>query len=284
MQILESPAEMRAWSATQHRDGHRIGFIPTMGALHEGHLALIGEARRRCDRVVVSVFVNPMQFNRTDDFEKYPRPLDSDLDQCRQAGADAVYAPTQRAMYPPGFQTFVEPGALAEPLEGAGRPGHFRGVTTVVSKLFTAVDPDIAVFGQKDFQQLAVITQMVGDLDFGVQIVPFPTVRELDGLALSSRNRRLSAEQRSAAVIVPRALDVAERAIKAGVSDEASIVGLVQALIDTEPLARLEYVAVVDPDTLQPPVAWIGTVRVLIAVWFGDIRLIDNRSVDRVSV
>ena len=213
MDVITTPAAMQQWTAMQRSAGHRVGLVPTMGALHEGHFALVARARQSNDCVVVSIFVNPLQFNRADDFDAYPRPIDDDLAMCRNHDVDAVYAPTAAAMYPAGFETTVEPGALAEPLEGAGRPGHFRGVTTVVAKLLGAVRPDEAVFGRKDFQQLAIIRRMTIDLDMGIEIVGLDTVREPDGLAMSSRNRRLTAAQRSAAVCVPQALSAAATAL-----------------------------------------------------------------------
>ena len=196
-----------------------------MGALHAGHLALVGEAARRSDVVVVSIFVNPLQFNRGDDFDKYPRSIDDDVEACRAVGVDAVYAPTASAMYPDGFETHVEPGRLAESLEGASRPGHFRGVATVVAKLFGAIQPDIAVFGQKDFQQLAIIRRMVLDLDMAVEIVAFPTVREPDGLAISSRNRRLGADERKASVCISQALGLVADALVGGERDSSRLRG-----------------------------------------------------------
>lgn len=284
MQIFESPAAMRSWSDDQRALGLRIGLVPTMGALHAGHLALISTARERCDAAVVSIFVNPLQFNRSDDFELYPRPFDDDLEQCRAADVGAVYAPTGISMYPSGFETHVEPGSLAEPLEGAGRPGHFRGVTTVVCKLFNAVRPDVAVFGQKDFQQLAVIRRMVDDLDMGIEISSVATVREHDGLALSSRNRRLSPDQRAAAVVVPRALDAIERAVDAGIRDAGELTRLAADAVATQALARIEYVDVVDPHTLRAPTDMNALLLAVIAVWFDDVRLIDNRLIDARAV
>src|SRR4051794_36621208 len=221
--ICRDPGEMSAWSRARRSKGRSIVCVPTMGALHAGHTALIEEAARQGDVVVVTIFVNPLQFDVRDDFDKYPRPIDHDLDACRVAGVDAVYAPTASAMYPEGFQTHVEPGALAESLEGSSRPGHFRGVTTVVAKLFGAVQPDAAIFGQKDFQQLVVIRQMVADLDMGVTIVDVPTVREPDGLAISSRNQRLSDDDRRAATCVVEALRVVEAAVSTGEHDSAEL-------------------------------------------------------------
>ncbi len=277
-EILATPATMRAWSAERHRRGRRIALVPTMGALHAGHLALIDEAARHGDDVVVSVFVNPLQFNQRDDFDRYPRDLDDDLAQCRRKAVAAVYAPTARAMYPDGFQTHVEPGALAEPLEGASRPGHFRGVTTVVAKLFNAVRPDAAVFGEKDFQQLAIVRRMVLDLDMGIEIVGLPTVREPAGLAMSSRNARLDAAQRTAARVVPAALDaVAAAALTRDTTEVADLIRAGADVIAAEPLARLDHLDLVDPDTLEPVEDARGQMLASIAVWFGDVRLIDNR-------
>lgn len=280
MELLTTPADMRAWTDRHRSAGARVGFVPTMGALHAGHLALVDEARRHCDRVVVSIFVNPLQFNVRADFERYPRPIDDDLARCATAGADAVYAPTAAAMYPEGFQTHVEPGPLADRLEGAHRPGHFRGVTTVVAKLFAAVRPDIAVFGQKDAQQLAIIERMALDLDLGIEIVAFPTVREADGLAMSSRNRRLDPDDRQAATCLHRGLDAARRLAAEGVTDGAEVLRVARTPIEAEPRARLEYLELVDPRTFHP----ISEVRpadpalLLVAAWFGDVRLIDNLS------
>src|SRR5687768_6080102 len=186
MDVLTDPAAMTAWSRAARHDGATVAVVPTMGALHDGHLALVQRAAELADRVVVTIFVNPIQFNQPTDFDKYPRPIDDDLARCRQAGVAAVYAPTGATMYPSGFQTHVEPGPLADRLEGPMRPGHFRGVTTVVTKLLAAVRPDTACFGQKDYQQLAIVRRMVTDLDLGVEIVGVPTVRERDGLAMSS--------------------------------------------------------------------------------------------------
>lgn len=277
MFVASDPAAMRAWSRSTATSGHRLGFVPTMGALHHGHLALVDEARRRADRVVVSIFVNPLQFDRPTDFDGYPRPIDADLELCRQHGVDAVYAPTPAAMYPAGFQTHVVPGHLAEVLEGASRPGHFRGVTTVVTKLFGAVEPDLAVFGEKDFQQLAVIRQMVRDLDLGVEIVALPTVREPDGLATSSRNTRLSPSQRIAATCVARSLDAVRRAVSAGTFDVDALVAAAQTIVSAEPAARFEHLEIVDRVTLTPlRTVEPGHAVAVTAVWFGDVRLIDN--------
>ena len=303
MQVFDSPATMRAYSTAQRVAGRRIGLVPTMGALHPGHLALVAAARRTADVIVVSIFVNPMQFNRRDDFDTYPRPIDDDLALCRSHGVDAVYAPTAAAMYPAGFETSVEPGSLATPLEGAARPGHFRGVTTVVTKLFNAVRPDVAVFGRKDFQQLAIIRRMTIDLDMGITIVGLDTIREPDGVAMSSRNRRLSVQDRAAAMCIPRALSAAADLLAGGERRVSALLAAARVVLDREPRARVEYLDCIDPETLQPVAVLSGDVLsgqvlsgevlsgevlsgevlsgeagvIVAAVWFGDVRLIDNR-------
>jgi len=277
MTTLTEPRPMQAWADAERVAGRRIALVPTMGALHDGHLALVAEARRRAERVVVSVFVNPIQFDRRDDFEQYPRPLDDDLLVCAGAGVDAVYAPSAAAMYPEGFQSAVEVARLTEPLCGAARPGHFRGVTTVVTKLFHAVRPDVAVFGEKDYQQLAVIRRMTADLDFGIEIVGVATVREPDGLALSSRNRRLGADDRAAARCVPRALDAAADVVRVGECRAAAVVARATAVIGAEGRARLEYAELRDPETLAEVTEVAGPALLALAVWVGGVRLIDNR-------
>jgi len=267
---------MQSWSHEQRSAGRRIACVPTMGALHAGHLALIEVARRHGDVVVVTIFVNPLQFNVSDDFDKYPRPIDDDVEACRAAGVDAVYAPTAAAMYPAGFQTHVEPGPLADTLEGSSRPGHFRGVTTVVAKLLGAVQPDVAVFGQKDFQQLVIIRRMVADLDLDVTIIAAPTVRAPDGLAISSRNQRLTEADRRAAVCLFEALRIVEDAVAAGEHDSANLLSLAGDHIDAEPRAELDYLRIVDPTTLTAVDRVDQPVVVLVAARFGDVRLIDN--------
>lgn len=280
MEVFDHPSAMTAWSDGQRLEGRTIGFVPTMGALHDGHLVLMATAHQHADVVVASIFVNPLQFNRRDDFEHYPRPVDADLKACRDVGVAAVYAPTADAMYPDGFQTHVEPGALAERWEGAGRPGHFRGVTTVVTKLLNAVRPHVAVFGQKDYQQLAVVRQMVTDLDMGITIIGAPTVRETDGLALSSRNRRLTTAHRTAARCIPHALDAIETAFRRGERSVTALQAIAADVFSTEPEARVEYVGIADANTLQGLEVVDRTAVVAVAVWFGDIRLIDNVVLD----
>jgi pantoate--beta-alanine ligase len=276
MQVFTDPGDLSAWSDVQRAHGLRVGLVPTMGALHEGHVALIDEARRHADVVVVTIFVNPLQFNRPDDFAEYPRPTDHDLAACERAGVDAVYAPAASTMYPNGFQTHVVPGPLADVLEGAERPGHFRGVTTVVTKLFNAARPHVAVFGQKDYQQLAIIRRMAADLDMAIEIIGLPTVREADGLALSSRNRRLTAAQRAAAVCVPRSLQAVREAYMAGQRGPEALLAIGRAVVDAEPLARFEHLDVVQRDTLQREDPVGDNAVAVTAVWFDDVRLIDN--------
>lgn len=277
MRVFDTPDEMRSWCDAQRIAGRRLALVPTMGALHDGHMALVRDARGRADVVVVSIFVNPLQFNRPDDFAAYPRPLDDDLAICAAHGVDAVYAPTAAAMYPTGFDTHVEPGAIADRLEGAFRPGHFRGVTTVVAKLFGAVRPAVAVFGQKDYQQLTVIRRMSADLDMGIEVAAMPTVRDADGVAMSSRNRRLTTDQRAAAVCVPHALQAVADALAAGERDVAALVAAGRAVIDAEPLAAFEHLEIVHPETLESLTRVDDHAVAVTAVWFGDVRLIDNR-------
>jgi pantoate--beta-alanine ligase len=247
-----------------------------MGALHAGHLALIDRARTRGDVVVVTIFVNPLQFNRGDDFDEYPRPIDADFDRCRAAGVDAVYVPGAATMYPPEFQTHVEPGHLAESLEGAGRPGHFRGVTTVVAKLFHIAEPDLAFFGQKDAAQVAIIRRMARDLNMPVSIEVCPIVREHDGLAISSRNAYLSPQDRESALVLYRALMRVKKLFASGESDSASLVAAAKEEFAADPTVKLDYVEVVDPETLEPVAAVNSRVLVVVAAIVGQTRLIDN--------
>ncbi len=281
MDVITTPAAMRDWSQARRSLGERVGLVPTMGALHRGHLALIDAVRSRSDQVVVSIFVNPLQFNQSTDFDSYPRPIDDDLVACERAEVDAVYAPTAAAMYPSGFQTHIDPGDLAGRLEGPMRPGHFRGVSTVVNKLINATKPDVAAFGQKDFQQLAIIRRMVQDLDLGIEVLGVPIVREPDGLALSSRNVRLTPEDRLRAVVVSRSLQAAVAAFEGGERDAASLRDLVSTGINAEPRASVEYVEVVDALTLDGVTRAEPPACVLTAVWFGDVRLIDNALLDQ---
>lgn len=274
--VFDDPDRMRRWSWEQRSLGRTIAVVPTMGALHSGHRALIDEASTAADCVVVTIFVNPLQFDRAADLTSYPRPIDDDLDICVTAGVDAVYAPTANVMYPLGFETHVEPGPLAERFEGERRPGHFRGVTTVVTKLMAATAPDIAVFGEKDFQQLAIIRRLIRDLDLGIGVVGVPTVREPDGLAMSSRNVHLTPEDRSAATVISTSLASAALACAGGESDARRLTSTARALIGAESRARIEYVELVDRWTLEPLTTVDRPAVLLAAVWFGDVRLIDN--------
>lgn len=277
MIIANTPVEIREWVKQQRLSPSiTVGFVPTMGALHDGHLSLMRQARSDCDVVVASIFVNPLQFNVQADFDKYPRTDDQDISLCEEAGVDAVYLPTTDVMYPPGHETTVQPGDTATPMEGAGRPGHFAGVTTVVTKLFFSVQPDRAYFGQKDYQQLAVIRKMVVDLDMGITIIGAPTVRETDGLAMSSRNVRLSPEQRYAAPVIYKGLSDARVAFESGERKPDSLLSIITDVYSTEPLARIEYASIADAATLQPVTEIQAPVIIAVAVWFGDVRLIDN--------
>ena len=286
MRILEQVTELQAWADARRAAGRRIALVPTMGALHRGHLALAAEARRRADDVVVSIFVNPAQFDEGADLEHYPRPLEADLERCRDAGVDVVFHPDRTQLYPDGSQTWVEVIELARPLEGRARPGHFRGVTSVVTKLFLAAKPHVAVFGEKDFQQLAVIRRMVRDLCLDVEVVGHPIVREPDGLALSSRNANLDPEMRRQAPVLSRALDAAERAVAAGERDARRILRTAEIEIGKAPLAQPDYLELRDPEVLEPVTGQLGGPTLLaLAVRFrpsrgpagAGVRLIDNR-------
>jgi pantoate--beta-alanine ligase len=257
-------------------EGQRdIGLVPTMGALHAGHARLIETARAQSGYVAVSIFVNPLQFNQREDYERYARTLPADLDLCQRGGVDLIFAPDASEMYPGEMATFVEVTGLTDHFCGASRPGHFRGVTTVVAKLFHIIQPQLAFFGEKDAQQLAVIARMVHDLDFPIRIVPVETVREPDGLALSSRNQRLSPEERRSAICLYPALLHVRNSIQAGERDAARILAAASPLLDI-PLIRVDYFDLADPETLQPVKLVESPVRVLGAIFAGETRLIDN--------
>jgi pantoate--beta-alanine ligase len=267
---------LRKATAEARAGGNSIGLVPTMGALHAGHARLFQAARTETGLVVVSIFVNPIQFGPTEDFSRYPRMLDHDLALCREMGVDLVFAPEPAVMYPPGFRTFVEVHQLPDGLCGASRPGHFRGVTTVVLKLFNQVQPDVAYFGQKDAQQARVLQQMVRDLDLPIQMRICPIVREPDGLALSSRNQYLDADQRHHATVLYRSLEEARRRIEEGERDAARLRQLLVSRIHATPGAALDYAEVVDADSLQPVAQLRGPTLIALAVKFGATRLIDN--------
>jgi pantoate--beta-alanine ligase len=269
--IVRSPAEARALAQSWRREDLCVGLVPTMGALHEGHLSLVARSRAECSRTVVSIFVNPLQFGPTDDYARYPRRLEDDAHLLEAAGVDAILAPSPEAMYPPGSATRVTVSGIGEVLEGVLRPGHFEGVATVVTKLFNAVRPDRAYFGRKDAQQAALVTRVAGDLDTGVRIVVCPIVREPDGLALSSRNAYLDSAQRAAATCLFRALGAANEEFHKGEHDPERLSRVMGEVLAAEPLARSDYAEVVDELTFRPP----GRLAVL-AVRIGDTRLIDN--------
>ncbi|MFZ1043205.1 MAG: pantoate--beta-alanine ligase [Anaerolineales bacterium] len=273
MMIVSTLEELR--SARLLLDG-KLGLVPTMGYLHEGHISLARRAKAECDYVAVSIFVNPTQFGPNEDLAKYPRDLDRDLHLLEDAGVDLVWTPTPEVMYPSGFQTWVEVAEMTRPLEGAQRPRHFRGVTTVVTKLFNAAQPTKAYFGQKDAQQAAVIRRMTEDLNFPIEIVVCPIVREPDGLAMSSRNVYLDANQRKAATVLYRSLSAAKAAYEKGERDAEKLRQIMKATLASEPLAQMQYVSCADYDTLQELEKVTGKTLLSMAVFLGKTRLIDN--------
>jgi pantoate--beta-alanine ligase len=286
MRVVETVREVQASADVERAAGRRIALVPTMGALHTGHLSLVEHARKAADVVWLSIYVNPTQFDRQDDLASYPRPMQRDLEACRDAGVDLVFAPRAGEMCRGDRDTWVEVSALAKPLCGATRPGHFRGVATVVSKLFLAAKPHVAVFGEKDFQQLAVIRRMAHDLCFDVEVLGAPIVREPDGLALSSRNERLDPASRREAVVISRALDAAESAVADGERDSAQLLALVRAEIEASPRGRIDYAELRDPELLlEAPARLEADTLLAIAVFFpveegpdpATVRLIDNR-------
>lgn len=282
MEIINRRARMSSLTRKLRRENKTIGFVPTMGALHQGHLSLVEEARQMCDIVIVSIFVNPAQFNDPKDLEKYPRDLTADAALLSEYQVDYIYAPEPTEIYPEGFSTYVYVENLTETLEGASRPGHFRGVATVVTILFNTMRPDYAFFGQKDAQQVAVIKRLTKDLGFDTEIVVGKTVREESGLAMSSRNTLLSQDERQKASIIYKALREAKIAIRNGERNAVKLAQIVREKIESEPLAQIDYVAIVDNETLEP-VERIGEDAALIAVAarFGTVRLIDNTILNR---
>ncbi len=282
MEIIDTIAGLRERLGEHRRSGGKIGLVPTMGFLHAGHMELVSRAKAENDIVVTSIFVNPLQFGANEDLAKYPRNLERDSAMLREGGVDFLFAPGVTDMYPRPMETVVDVPKLGIELEGAVRPGHFAGVATVVTKLFNIVQPDNAYFGEKDYQQVAIIRRMVEDLAQPVRVVPVPTVRDTDGLALSSRNVYLSKEERAAAVIVPKALAEAERLYELGANDPAALEEALRAFIGKEPLATAEVAAARDPDTLEPLTELQGR-RVLIALFvrIGTTRLLDNRVIGR---
>jgi pantoate--beta-alanine ligase len=277
VQIVRSSEDLAPGLAALKRSG-TLALVPTMGALHAGHLALIEEARRRADKVAATIFVNPMQFGAGEDLDRYPRRESEDARMLEKAGCDLLWLPAVSEIYPEGFSTRVSVSGLSDRWEGEARPGHFDGVATVVARLLLSVGPDVAVFGEKDFQQLAVIRRMVRDLAMPVEVVGVATVREADGLALSSRNAYLSADERSRAVALPKALEAAREAIRGGTAVSAALRGAKQALVDAGFL-RIDYVALIDAATLEPLDEPGGEMRLIAAAVIGTTRLIDNMAV-----
>ena len=276
MLIFETVEAMQTWALTQKRSGKRLGLVPTMGYLHEGHLSLIAEARKHAECVVVSIFVNPIQFGPNEDFAAYPRNEARDLELCKQAGAAAVFLPTPAVMYAPDASVYVEETALQHGLCGERRPGHFRGVCTVVAKLFNCALPDVAVFGQKDFQQAAIIRRMVRDLNFPIQMIVAPTVREADGLAMSSRNVYLNPDERLRALGLSRALQAVSERVAAGGAATAEVKALMEKVLVEHGL-RMDYAEIVDAETLKAVEQTMPGNVGLIAAFCGKTRLIDNR-------
>ena len=276
MQIIQTVREMQRWSEDQRLERKTVAFVPTMGFLHEGHLSLVREAKNRGDVVVVSIFVNPMQFNQASDFDKYPRNEDQDERALEALGTDVLFMPPPAEIYPDGYQSAVEVEKVSQPLCGAFRPGHFRGVATVVAKLFNMVKPHCALFGEKDFQQCVVIKRMVQDLNFDIDIVTLPTVREDDGLAMSSRNARLSTAERETSLCVSSALTAAQELVSGGQSSSAVILQAVQQILTQNAEVRVEYASLCQPETLEEVEQISGPTLLAIAVWVGEVRLIDN--------
>ncbi len=280
MEVAKTIESVRNLVSAARREGRKIGFVPTMGALHIGHVSLVEAAAKDCDFIVVSIFVNPTQFGPGEDFESYPRPIEADLEICRNAGVDVVFAPTPKEMYPAENITWVTVEKLTEPLCGRGRPGHFRGVTTVCTKLFNIVCPDAAYFGRKDAQQAIVIKRMVADLNMPLEIIICPTVREPQGLAISSRNQYLSEQQKKDAAVIYKSLQQCRRMIDSGVVDAGEIIAAMRQTLQQVPAIEIEYVSIVDAQTLESVQKIAGKVLTAVAVKLGPARLIDNILVD----
>ncbi|MCL4503815.1 MAG: pantoate--beta-alanine ligase [Deltaproteobacteria bacterium] len=276
MEIISDPGRMQSLAAQWRGLAVKIVLVPTMGYFHRGHLSLMEYGRTMGNRLVVSLFVNPAQFGPNEDLDRYPRDLERDAALAREAGVDVLYTPTPAAMYPPGYQTYVTVEQLSQGLCGASRPGHFRGVATVVLKLFNQVQPHTAVFGEKDFQQLAVIKRMAADLDLMVEVVGRPIVREPDGLAMSSRNTYLNKDERAAALCLYRSLIAARELVASGARSRDNILEAVRQIIISTPHTRIDYLALVDPATLREVETINEEARLLMAVWVGNTRLLDN--------
>jgi pantoate--beta-alanine ligase len=275
---LTTIPDVRAWSRAQRAAGHRIGVVPTMGYLHEGHLRLVDEARRSAAAVILTIFVNPLQFGPHEDLARYPRDLPRDRSLAQSRGVDALFVPSVETMYPPGSEVRVTPGPMADRWEGAARPGHFTGVLTVVAKLFHLIEPDVACFGRKDLQQLTLVRRMVRDLNWPIEIVGVPTVRESDGLALSSRNAYLDAPDRQRALVLSEALQAAHQAYCGGERRAQVLEQRMRERLSREPEVKVEYIAITEPDQLQPVSAVDARTMVAVAARVGGTRLIDNIS------
>jgi len=276
MRLIKEISQMKDYRK-EIKAPQTVGLVPTMGAFHQGHLSLLRKARQQCDKVVVSVFVNPIQFGKGDDYQRYPRNLSEDISLSEKEGVDVVFAPSLEGMYPQDYSTFVQVGGpLSSSLEGASRYGHFKGVATVLIKLFNIIKPDFSYFGGKDYQQVLIVKKVVDELNLDTQIIVLPTIREKDGLALSSRNSYLNKEERKAAAVLYEALEKAELWIKEGERNPFSIVSKIKDLIKKVSLAKLDYVAVVNPETLEKVEDIRGTVLIALAVRIGETRLIDN--------
>lgn len=276
MRLVDKISDLKALIRPNKTMGKTIGFVPTMGYLHEGHLSLAKRSAQDNDFTVMSIFVNPTQFGPNEDFERYPRDLEKDLILAESAGVDVVFAPSVGEMYPEGYKSYVNVEGITEVLCGQSRPGHFRGVTTVVNKLFNIVEPDKAYFGQKDAQQVIVIKKMVRDLNMNLEVVTCPIIRESDGLAMSSRNVYLNSDERKAAVILSKSLFEAEALIKQGETSRKKIVEYIESRIKTEKLAEIDYIEVVSADNLETMEQLKGNILIALAVRFGKTRLIDN--------
>ncbi|MEK7487080.1 MAG: pantoate--beta-alanine ligase [Planctomycetota bacterium] len=281
LRVIQSLSELKAVVQGYRRDGETIGFVPTMGALHEGHFSLIQRSKKEQKRTLVSIFVNPLQFGPNEDFEKYPRTFEADRKLCEQGGADIVLSCSKNEMYPAGYQTYVNVEILTQHLCGASRPGHFRGVTTVVCKLFNLVEPDFAYFGKKDAQQCLILQKMVHDLNMNLRLVFCETLRESDGLALSSRNRYLNSSERKQAICLKKALDEAQNKIKQGEFRSTFLKEGMESVIRAYPLAKIDYISFVDQAQIQPLEILKGDCLIALAVFLGNTRLIDNLWITR---
>src|SRR5579859_1745229 len=283
MEIIRTISWMKETVRQARAENHLVGLVPTMGALHEGHLSLIRRARADCSRVYASIFLNPAQFGPNEDLSKYPRTFEKDVEQLTAAAVDVLFAPETKDIYPAGFRTYVSIEGLSEKLEGKSRPGHFRGVATVVLKLFEIVQPHFAYFGRKDAQQVQIISEMTRDLNLDAEIVVCPIVREADGLALSSRNAYLSGEERKAATVLHRALEAVRNELAGGVRDAVQLQSVMRGIIEAEPLATVDYAEIVSADTFEPVLRVARTCYAVLAVFVGKTRLIDNLLIEPAS-